>query len=336
MMFQCPLFLLLLPLIIIALLLKHKGLFCKNPIAIPLVLDDWNGGHFVYKDRVFVALQIVKNISMLFAVSLCIISLAAPYKTVKKKVFLHSSMNIMFVLDSSPSMATFDIQNEKKSISRFQAAVSIISSCISSEHNAQYALINMATKTNICSPLTQDKQAILDTLHAIKIGEAGEATAIGMGLSLAAYHLKAFKNPCYIILFTDGYNNSGIVNPITSAELCKAYNIDLIAFKLGKEGTAPLEYTNDSGQLIKGIIHSQYNQESVEEMCQVSGGKCYNITSMSDIENVLEKSLNLKSNDAHSITKTQAQPLQRKLLIFVAFFAILGAFIKYIVLQEAY
>jgi Ca-activated chloride channel family protein len=97
-----------------------------------------------------------------------------------------------------------------------------------------------ATAFNQC-PLTLDHDALIELLDQLDFGMAEDGTAIGMGLATAVAGLKESKTPSkVVVLLTDGQNNRGAVDPLTGAELARAFGARVYTVLVGRGGVVPV------------------------------------------------------------------------------------------------
>jgi hypothetical protein len=75
-------------------------------------------------------------------------------------------------------------------------------------------------------PLTLDHDALLELLDGLDFGLAEDGTAIGMGLATSVAGLRSSRTPSkVVVLLTDGNNNRGSIDPLTGADLARAFGV---------------------------------------------------------------------------------------------------------------
>jgi Ca-activated chloride channel family protein len=123
----------------------------------------------------------------------------------------------------------------------------------------------------------------------LRIGELGDGSALGTGLSLALYHLDKSKAPKKsIVLITDGENNAGNIHPLTAARLCRENNISLYVLGIGTRGIVLVEYVDPiSGHVISGQYDSNYDSVSLALIASEAGGKYFEVDSMRLLQQTL-------------------------------------------------
>ena len=273
--FQQPLAFLLVLCIPLFFLFRKLGIFSAP--SFPLILKDWEGETFVWKSPVR---KIASALSvLLFAAGfLClVVSLAEPVRLQQEKIYTSRGTDIVFVLDTSPSMMARDIAG----MSRLDAARQAIASLAPQTPGTGYGLVAMASEAALVVPPTMDRDEFFTRLTTLESGGLGDGTALGSGLSTAVYHLSGAAAPkkC-IVLITDGENNSGAIHPETAAQLAKDKNITLYVLGLGTRGTVPLEYVDPAtGKVYSGFIDSQFDSQSLEHIAAIGGGRYFGVES---------------------------------------------------------
>ena len=86
-------------------------------------------------------------------------------------------------------------------------------------------------------------------IENVKIEEAAQGTAIGLGLATAVGRLRDSKGKSkVIILLTDGRNNAGDISPAEAAELAATYGVKVYPIGVGKKGLVEYPYQNFFGK----------------------------------------------------------------------------------------
>ena len=99
---------------------RHLGIFSR--ISFPLTISDWGGKTFSYKNNFA---RIGEFFSQAFAVLgfiALVTSLANPIIRHQEKIYTSRGTDILFVLDTSPSMAARDISLANEQVTRLEAA----------------------------------------------------------------------------------------------------------------------------------------------------------------------------------------------------------------------
>jgi len=302
------------------------------PISFPLILCDWKGQPSKWTRNFRLFLSVLVNIVGNIGFICIILAFAEPVVHHQERVYSNRGSDILFVIDVSPSMSASDIGG----MSRIEAAKQAIFTLAKENGGNSIGLVEMAKDAAVVVPPTMDRKTFFERLQNLTVGELGDGTAIGIGLSCAILHLDASKasKKC-IILITDGENNAGSIHPNTAARMAKSSGISLYVLGIGTSGSVPLEYVDPkTGRVYSGFLDSKYDIESLEKVAYEGGGKFFEITSMSALSQVLSS---INKNE----TVNQSYQLKNKDTEYYSFFLMLGAalffaawFIRRFMLQE--
>ena len=141
------------------------------------------------------------------------------------------------------------------------------------------------------TPITSDKSIVLSALREITYGQLNDGTAIGMGLATSVNRLKESKAISkIIILLTDGVNNSGFIEPQTAADLAVEFDIKTYTIGLGTNGNAltPIAYNAD-GSYRYGMRQVEIDEELLEDIAKVTGGKYFRATNNEKLEEIYDE-----------------------------------------------
>lgn len=273
--------LLLIPLWIV---LKKSGILSK--VTLPIILSDWDGKIFKWDSKNIKIIQVISNVFFCLGYFCIVIAFSDPKIVHQEKRYISRGTEIVFVIDSSPSMSALDIGNT----TRLDAAKGVISKLVTSMSGTSFGIISMASEAACIVPPSTDSDLFLKQLANIRIGELGDGTALGVGISSAVYHLSTSPAPKKIIvLITDGENNAGTIHPTTAAKLAKEQNIPIYVLGIGTQGTVPVEYTDPkTGKVYSGYLESGFNSENLEKISYLSNGRYYDIFNLEDLEVMLK------------------------------------------------
>jgi Ca-activated chloride channel family protein len=319
-------------LLVIPFLYIMRALKIFKRTAFPLVFADWNGKSFGWNGKLS---HILSFLALFFCVSAYVLltfALAEPVIHHQEKVYTSKGADVLFVLDTSPSMASRDIGG----MTRLNAARQGIHTLVNNNRGAAFGLIAMASEAAVVVPPTADHELFLRRLDSLVIGGLGEGSAIGTGLSSAVYHLISSKAPrkC-IVLITDGENNAGSVHPDTAAELAAQNNITLYTFGIGTKGSVPIEYIDpNTGKVHSGFYDSDFDTAPLESIAYAGGGRYFGIEST----NALSEALSLISRRETVIQtfhyKSSDQALYPYYLLAAAVLFALAWLLRRVILKE--
>ena len=274
--FERPLFLVLAGFAPFAILLFRRVL--RPAITVKLSLGPYGGTLFKPPRRAVIGAALMFA-AELAAVSLLLLAIANPTQVTATPVFKERGADIMFVLDVSPSMAVLDINRtggdaENGMINRFEAARFLILSFVNDHPSVAVGLAAVGEDAALLVPPTIDHELFRDRLQTLRIGELGDGTALGMGLSLAAFHLYDSSAPLRAcVLVTDGENNAGAVHPETAAEALASADAAFFVIGVGSGGETILDYVDpETNRHRRGIYDSRYDTQSLIAIAEKGGG----------------------------------------------------------------
>lgn len=281
--FESPLAFLWILLIPLYYILRKFGIF--SSMSFPITLSDWNGSSFEYKFPFVRLAALASKFFFFVSTVLFTLALANPTLTHQEKIYTTQGTDIIFVIDTSPSMAALDIGTSN----RLAAAKQAVTTITKDSTGLGFGLVAMASEAGLVVPVTMDHSIFLDQLNALSIGNFGDGTSIGIGLTTAIYHLISTNAPqkC-VVLITDGENNAGSIHPLTAASLAKENNITVYSLALGTRGSVPVEYTNpETGKTYSGYLESGFDTTGLKELSAITGGICYTVEDISMLQNTL-------------------------------------------------
>jgi Ca-activated chloride channel family protein len=282
--FREPLFLALLALIPVGIYFRHFRRHKGGQILFPFHV--WGGEGFTPRFRGIRLLRGVGVLAFWFGVVLLVLALARPASVERRRVYLTRGIDIMIVLDESPSMAAKDFAPEN----RFETAREVIRRFVERRENDPIGLVSFGQEAALRVPPTTYYEEVLRALDGLRIMSLGDGTAIGMGLSLAGLHLSSSSaSEKVIILLTDGENNAGEIFPETAATVAEQLGIRIYAIGIGGTEEADLEFTNpETGQTYRGTFRGGFDEELLRRIADISGGSYFFAGSSGTLAGVFE------------------------------------------------
>jgi Ca-activated chloride channel family protein len=199
-----------------------------------------------------------------------IIAASGPVQIERERIFLSRGIDMMIVLDESPSMAAQDFPP----VNRFETARNVIRSFVEARDNDPIGLVSFGADAAMRVPPTLDYEGLLGSLEELQIMDLGDGTAIGMGIAVATLHLRSSSaKEKIIILLTDGKNNAGEIRPENSAEIAAGMNIRIYAIGIGDEKETPIEFTDpNTGKVYRGTFEGGFDEELLKKIADKTGG----------------------------------------------------------------
>ncbi len=191
-------------------------------------LGFWSKFRIPIRDRFSIGLKALKFFSLLI-LSLALLrpQWGKGYREVSSNV-----VDIMLVLDISGSMLAMDMGGD----TRIKAAKDEAIRFVEGRRGDRIGLVLFASKTFLQCPLTTDHELLKEMIRSAEVGMIEDGTAIGSAIVTAINHMKEVPGKSkVIVLLTDGVNNAGKVDPITSAKLARKLGIKIYTIGVGSD-----------------------------------------------------------------------------------------------------
>ncbi|MBK6994109.1 MAG: VWA domain-containing protein [Lewinellaceae bacterium] len=224
-------------------------------------------------------------------VALIIIAMARPQLLWHEEEIVAESIDIMLVMDISPSMLSKDFRPDRLTVAKEVAA-----SFVSRRPYDQLGLVVFSGGAFTQCPLTNDRRILQAFINNLQVGRLPDGTAIGMGLATAVRHLdKSDSKSKIVLLLTDGENNAGDLGPLTAATAAKALGVRVYTIGIGTDGLVQSpSYQNANGSFAFATRQMTFDTRLLEEMASITDGKFYRARSVSDLEEIYGEIENLE------------------------------------------
>lgn len=246
------------------------------------------------------------TVFILFSFLLSVTALARPQKILEQTYNITEGVAIEMVVDRSSSMS-YEMKLEDNWESRLNIVKKVFSEFISGNKNVMsgrpndlIGLILFAGFPETALPLSLYHSALVDYLPYIQVVSSRfeDGTAIGDAVLLAAGRLKDYeanlefdagyiiKNKI-IILLTDGNNNAGKVSPLDAAAIAGEWGIRI--YTIGFSGKETSRIVNNFSQTFRQMIPSSINEEFLDKMADLSGGKYFSAENGDELREIYEE-----------------------------------------------
>lgn len=193
--------------------------------------------------------------------------------------------DIVISMDISSSMLAKDFKPN-----RLEAAKDVASKFVAKRESDNMGLVIFAAEGFTGVPMTTDRSILISYINGLELGLLEDGTAIGDGLSMAINRIKTGKAKSKsIILLTDGSNNTGIVAPITAAEIAKKHNIKVYTIGVGSNGEALYPTSNTFGQITYSYQKVVIDEPTLKEIANITGGKYFRATNNNVLDDVFSE-----------------------------------------------
>ena len=250
----------------------------------------------------------------LISIILIIMALARPQVIdTSTRVKTNSGIDIIMAIDVSASMLAKDLKPN-----RLDALKNVAEEFIKNRISDRIGLVEYAGESYTKTPLTTDKSVTLRSLKDIKYNNIIEGgTAIGMGLATSVNRIKDSKAKSkVIILLTDGVNNSGFIDPSTSADLASSYGIKTYTIGLGSNGNALAPVAlNPDGSFRFGMTKVEIDEDLLESIASKTGGLYFRATNNESLQEIYNEINKLEKTEVEEIRFSDAEEKYRIFII---------------------
>jgi Ca-activated chloride channel family protein len=187
-------------------------------------------------------------------------------------------VDIVLVIDISSSMLATDF-----SPNRLEAVKKTAKDFINARSGDRIGVLVFAGESFIQCPLTVDQDVLLSLMDKINVAEQSyDGTAIGMAIASATNRLRhSDAKSKVMILLSDGSNNAGELDPLTSADLASNFNIKIYTIGAG---------TNQDVSFIpgRGYIRNEIDEATLKSIAERTDGQYFRATNIAGLEQVYE------------------------------------------------
>lgn len=231
--------------------------------------------------------------------------------------------DIVVALDVSTSMLAKDFKPN-----RLDAAKDVAVQFVSGREHDNIGLVLLAGESFTQVPLTMDNATLVNSIKQIQIGVLEDGTAIGDGIATSINRIKDGKAKSKsIILLTDGSNNTGVIAPLTAAQVAAKFGIKIYTIGVGSNGTAPYPVAIDyAGNVQYQTLPVVIDESTLKQIAQTTGGQYFRATSKDVLKQVFAEIDKLEKTrlDVQRFTHTEdnylpwALALMALLLVYLA------------------
>ncbi len=228
---------------------------------------------------------------------LLIIAISRPQSSINWEESTTEGIDIVLAMDISGSMLAQDFKPD-----RLEASKNVAMDFISKRTNDRVGLVIFAGESFTQCPLTTDHNVLINLFKDVKSGMVEDGTAIGMGLATAVNRLKNSKAISkVIILLTDGVNNSGMVPPLTAAEIAKKFGIRVYTIGVGTKGFARYPFQTPFGVQYQDV-EVKIDENTLQDIAILTDGKYFRATNNNALKEIY-KDINMLEKSKIEVTK---------------------------------
>jgi Ca-activated chloride channel family protein len=249
------------------------------------------------------------------AITLFIVAFARPQEGRKKTEILSEGVDIILAIDTSGSMRALDFKKNDESVTRLSVVKDVVAQFVDSRETDRMGMVVFGGEAFTQCPLTLDQDILYSFLDKLKIGMAGDATAIGSAIGISVKRLKDLKSKSkVIILLTDGRNNAGKITPLQAAEFAKTFGIKIYTVGVGTRGKAPFMVDSIFG---KRLIYQDVDidEDTLNKISEMTDAKYFRATDMESLKDIYEQIDKLEKSEIRVLDHSEYSELFHYFLI---------------------
>jgi len=223
------------------------------------------------------------------ALVLITVALARPQWGTERTEVQTEGINIVLALDLSESMAALDFKKKGRVVDRLEAVKGVVQDFVAGRSGDRIGMVVFGTHAYTQLPLTRDYNTMVSMLDRLKIGAAGERTAIGDAIGISIKRLADIESKSnIIILLTDGQSNAGELSPDTAGQIAKEKNIKIYTIGVGTRGKAPF-LVNDP-LFGERYVYQRVNidEDTLNAIAEKTGGLYFRAENLSGLQQIYD------------------------------------------------
>ncbi|RXJ60505.1 vWA domain-containing protein [Candidatus Marinarcus aquaticus] len=163
-----------------------------------------------------------------------LIALASPIIQEDTHIIKNQGIDIVLNLDTSASMKELGLDNNNRTMNRWQVTRDIVKQFIQKRTSDNIALVVFGSQVMMASPLSFDKQAQAQIIDYLDIGIIGDKTALIDSLANSVNILKHSQaHSKVIVLLTDGEDTASQIPLQVIEKLLKKHKIKVYTIGIG-------------------------------------------------------------------------------------------------------
>lgn len=269
----------------------------------------------------------------LLALCLVIVALARPRSVdVSTSVSTSSGIDIVIAIDVSASMLARDFTPN-----RLEATKEVAAEFIKGRVSDRFGLVVYAGESFTQTPITSDKNIVLNALNAIEYTSILEGgTAIGMGLATSVNRLKDSKAESkVIILLTDGVNNAGFIDPKIASEMAEQYDIKTYTIGVGSNGMAlsPVAIL-PNGEFQYRNVPVEIDEALMQDIAAATGGRYFRAVDNTKLEEIYDEIDQLETTEIEETRYYNYQEHYRPFVLLAGILLLLEMLLRFTIFRS--
>ena len=193
--------------------------------------------------------------------------------------------DLMLVVDLSGSMQKEDMNLDGEFTDRLTAVKKVLSDFVAKRKGDRLGVVLFGDHAYLQTPLTSDRQAVIQQINQTVIGLVGQSTAMGDGIGLGTKTFVDSNAPQRVmVLLSDGGNTAGVLDPIEAAEIAKKYNATIYTVGVGAGEMMVKEFFMTR----KVDTAADLDEKTLTQIAEVTGGQYFRARDTEQLENIYE------------------------------------------------
>jgi Ca-activated chloride channel family protein len=193
--------------------------------------------------------------------------------------------DLMLVVDLSGSMQKEDMNLDGEFTDRLTAVKKVLSDFVAKRKGDRLGVVLFGDHAYLQTPLTADRQAVIQQINQTVIGLVGQSTAMGDGIGLGTKTFVDSNAPQRVmVLLSDGGNTAGVLDPIEAAEIAKKYNATIYTVGVGAGEMMVKEFFMTR----KVDTAADLDEKTLTRIAEVTGGQYFRARDTEQLENIYE------------------------------------------------
>jgi Ca-activated chloride channel family protein len=260
---------------------------------------------------------------------LLITALARPQSRTGFKEKHGEGIDIMLVIDVSPSMEASDFHPTRMEAAKLEA-----SHFVDERPDDRIGVVIFSGEPFTVCPLTSDHEALKLLISNITSnqGEFDMGTAIGMGLAKGVERIKDSQAKSkVVVLITDGENNKGTIQPLDAGRMAKTFKVRVYTIGMGATQGKVLTPTlmNPDGSYVQQYQDVDIDEKTLMEIATTTGGKYFRASDTKNLENVYSEINELEKSEYDKKGAEERQEEYLPFLLGALFFILLEFVLRY-------
>ncbi len=194
-----------------------------------------------------------------------------------------SGRSVMLAVDLSGSMKETDLILAGESVTRLRVVKSVLQPFIARRKGDRLGLILFGDQAYLQTPLTFDRKTLGLMLQEAELGLAGQRTAIGNAIGLAAKRMKNLTDSeKVLVLLTDGQNTAGEVSPEDAGRLAADTGIKIHTIGVGADEAWIRTFLGSQ----KINPSAELDEAMLQRLASLTGGSYFRARSTTELEKI--------------------------------------------------